>query len=536
MNSYTLLDCTLRDGGYYNSWDFSPSLVQRYLDAMSMVGVDVVEVGFRSLKSSGFLGANAYSTDEYLATFTIPESIKIAVMVNAVELVGDIDEATTKVDLLFSEVSNSTVQIVRLAAHYEEVFLLEPAIEHLCQLGYSVVLNVMQASSRSSTELVALAKVVSNFKIDVLYFADSFGNMEQTDLERVAIALREFWHGPLGFHGHDNMFVALGNTTRAIKLGVSWVDSTVMGMGRGAGNAKTEELILELDRLFEGNYDLAPLMSIVHKDFSPLKERYGWGANPLYYISAVHNIHPSYVQEMLSDGRYTAEEILSAIEFLKSVDSKRFDQRAVHNALNYAADSKGSWTPDGFASGRDILLLASGQSSFDHSDAIGKFVERKKPIVISLNDKCSLADDQVDLWAICNPGRIKMELSRFIESGRKVILPMSNIDPAIKGHLRGVEILDYGLAVSEGEFAPGPTDCVLPAPLVAAYALAIAERSGCSRILMAGFDGYGPGDRREAEIIQLIGLYESRKNYVPLLAITPTSYPIAETSVYYPVL
>lgn len=85
---YTLLDCTLRDGGYYNDWDFDPALIERYLAAMSAVGVDVVEMGLRSLRRDGFRGACAYTTDEFLASLPLPATLSIGVMVNASELIG----------------------------------------------------------------------------------------------------------------------------------------------------------------------------------------------------------------------------------------------------------------------------------------------------------------------------------------------------------------------------------------------------------------------------------------------------------------
>ena len=76
-----ILDCTLRDGGYYVNWDFEPKVVRKYLASIDAAKIDIVEIGFRFLPVNKFLGAFAYSTDEYLSSINLPEGISVAVMV-----------------------------------------------------------------------------------------------------------------------------------------------------------------------------------------------------------------------------------------------------------------------------------------------------------------------------------------------------------------------------------------------------------------------------------------------------------------------
>ncbi|MFM9160977.1 MAG: hypothetical protein ACKOPK_24425 [Dolichospermum sp.] len=83
MYKVKLIDCTLRDGGYYNVWDFNTQLIKEYLQAMSAISVDYVELGFRSFDSNGFKGGCAYTTDNFISQFDIPDNLKIGVMVNA---------------------------------------------------------------------------------------------------------------------------------------------------------------------------------------------------------------------------------------------------------------------------------------------------------------------------------------------------------------------------------------------------------------------------------------------------------------------
>ena len=104
-NTVKLLDCTLRDGGYYNQWDFSPDLVDAYLNAIAASGVDIVELGFRAFKTSGFKGASAFTTDDYLNTLSLPEGPQYGVMVDAKTLIESELELPQAVQALFRQVS-----------------------------------------------------------------------------------------------------------------------------------------------------------------------------------------------------------------------------------------------------------------------------------------------------------------------------------------------------------------------------------------------------------------------------------------------
>ena len=140
-----ILDCTLRDGGYYNDWDYSFDLVKRYSDAMAAAKIDIVELGFRTLQSTQYLGATAYTTDAFIERLAIPQSLQLAVMLNAKELLNAADQRTA-IRSTFSRRANSQVSMVRIAANRNEVATLGPAIEELRELGYDVALNLMQIS------------------------------------------------------------------------------------------------------------------------------------------------------------------------------------------------------------------------------------------------------------------------------------------------------------------------------------------------------------------------------------------------------
>ena len=112
------LDCTLRDGGYYNDWNFSEDLIEEYLDAMPAAGIDTVELGFRSIKNDGFKGACAFTTDDFINSLNIPDEIEIGVMINASELIGGEKNLEETLEMLFPrKAGKSPVGLVRVACH-----------------------------------------------------------------------------------------------------------------------------------------------------------------------------------------------------------------------------------------------------------------------------------------------------------------------------------------------------------------------------------------------------------------------------------
>ena len=178
MEKINLLDCTLRDGGYYNNWDFSRNLVQEYLNSLNSLDISFIEMGFRSFQSKDFKGPNWYTTDNYIKSFKIPKKIKIGVMVNAFELISHPRGIKNSIDILFSNKKNSRVDFVRLACHFNEFSKALEIANILKKKGYIVAVNLMQISQRSEQEIHEACKLAKKTKLDILYFADSLGSMD----------------------------------------------------------------------------------------------------------------------------------------------------------------------------------------------------------------------------------------------------------------------------------------------------------------------------------------------------------------------
>lgn len=530
-----LLDCTLRDGGYYNDWDFSSQLIRDYLQAMAALGVDFVEIGFRSLENKAFKGGCAFSTDNFINILPIPVELKdrIGVMVNGSELIRHAEGLESILGKLFTAKQDSPVTLVRIACHVHEFEHALPAATWLKQQGYLVGFNLMQVADRSAQEIKRLAKLASGYTIDVLYFADSMGSLGPQRTAEIIHDFKQGWSGELGIHTHDNMGQALANSKHAVGVGVTWVDGTVTGMGRGPGNVKTEYLAIELASLRQGQLNLTKLLEVIHKHFQPLQARYGWGSNSYYYLAGKYGIHPSYIQEMIGDSRYSEEDILAVIDHLKSEGGKKFSLDTLDAARHfYSGEPRGTWQPKEQIAGKEVLILGAGPGVARHRVAIERYVANNQPYVIALNTQKNIEESLIDIRAACHPVRLLADCQEHIRLPQPLATPASMLPKDVQQELKIKNLLDYGLSVQSNTFIFGETYCTLPTSLVIAYALAIATSGQASRILLAGFDGYSADDPRYHEAEHIFQVYQASDSHVPILAITPTLYEVPGISVY----
>ena len=317
------IDCTLRDGGYYNSWNFDDETVEKYFDTMSKLNIDYVEVGFRFLNDSKSYGPYACISEKYLRKFKISKKIQIAVMINISEF--SYTNLNEEIDKLFIKKKLSKISLVRIATHASEFSKAILASNYLRRLGYKTAINLMQITEVNQKKLLEIVKKINKCSVNFFYVADSLGSMTTQQAKSLSGFLRNKTNKPFGIHAHDNIELALTNTIIFLNHNASFVDSTVLGMGRGPGNTKTELLCAYLNFKKFKNYNLLYLTSLIDGSFLKLKDKYKWGTNLYYYLAAKNKIHPTYIQLILAEKRYEENEILLAIDNLKNKKTRSYD-------------------------------------------------------------------------------------------------------------------------------------------------------------------------------------------------------------------
>tara|TARA_B100000700_G_scaffold329329_1_gene450587 strand:- start:4943 stop:6559 length:1617 start_codon:yes stop_codon:yes gene_type:complete len=529
------IDCTLRDGGYYNNWDFSDDFVKKYLLALSSAKINYIELGFRLFNNKGFKGAYAYCSDEFINRLDIPNDINIALMINIDDLLLESQfnsEMIEKIVPLNSD--KSKVKLFRIACRIDDFKVIAPAFNLLKKKGYQTAVNIMQISEMNENQLNIIGKLATEFDIDILYLADSLGSLIPDDIFHIVRNLRVTWKGSIGFHAHDNKGLALINTFKAIENGISWIDSTVNGMGRGAGNTKTEELLLSLDNNKKDKSYLIPLLKMINDDFKKLKERYCWGTNPYYFLAAEFSIHPTYIQTILSDDRFKEEDILSVIDYLKGEDSTKFISDQLESAKNfYTGNSIGTFSACSIINNKEVLIVGSSPNLDSYKVALEDFIRKNQPIVLALNTCRQIDDNLIDFRIACNPIRLMADFDTYLRLPQPLITPLSMLPDSLSRKLIGKKILDYGIGISNEGFEFHEKYGIIPNQLVFAYALSFVASGNAKKVFLSGFEGYGLGDIRNTEINELLDKFRKKAPYLRLIAITPSQYSGLEAmSVY----
>ena len=522
-----ILDCTLRDGGYYNNWNFKTKLVTKYLKAISESKIEAVELGYRIIDKKQSLGKFANIDERLLKTLKINNNILKFVMINSKDFFINNKFSSKLVYKNFISKNKSFIDGFRIATNIKDFKKCKKLCQHLSNLGYRICLNLMQSSSKNDEFFSNTAKEISTWKtIDILYFADSFGSMFPEDVYRVTKILKKNFDKEVGVHLHNNKGFGLINSIYAAKAGIDWIDSTILGMGRGSGNVSTESIILEMNNLGKHNGDIYKIENIIN-DFEILQKKHKWGNNLYYHLSANSNIHPTYTQTLLTDERYDKNKILDSLFYLSKKQSTSFSQEKLRDSLfDIKKIISGSWNAKGWIKGKDVLVIGAGPSVKNNQKKIISFIENKKPFVIGLNINKYVTEKYLDATIVCHETRVIIDSIKYKNLKKILILPKKSFKKILSDIQFKCNIYDYGLNIKEDQFKFYQNYCIIPKPLVISYAFSILSNSNIKNINMVGFDGFDEGDVRNDEMNEAILNFNKENKSKNLISLTPSFYNI----------
>lgn len=281
-----VLDCTIRDGGLINNHDFDHRFVREVYKAISAAGVDYIELGYKNsdkIFSCDEYGAWKFCKEDDIKKVTegIESKTKISVM-------GDIGRMNLDE---FKPASESPIDMIRTASYVKDIDKAIWHVNHFSDMGYETTINLMAISRDQGPELKeALEQIESESRANVIYIVDSFGSLYQETIEHLVKLFKSVLKTKeVGFHGHNNQQLAFGNTIEAIIHDANYMDATVYGIGRAAGNCTLELLI---GFLKNPKYDLRPILDLISKEFIPLRNKIEWGYIIPYAITGMFNEHP----------------------------------------------------------------------------------------------------------------------------------------------------------------------------------------------------------------------------------------------------
>ena len=460
-----ILDCTLRDGGYYTNWDFDKDLTKKYLESFNQLPVDYLELGYRSKPLPGYLGEFFYCPIPVLEHIRSESNKKLVIMLNEKDVRGDDAK-----DLL--NPCKGLIDMVRVAvdpANFGRALKLAEVVKGL---GFEVGFNVMYMSTwEGRADLLDQMKEVNGL-VDYLYMVDSFGGVYPDDVKRTIELVKSQTDVPLGFHGHNNLELALVNTLTALDNGVEIVDATITGMGRGAGNLKTELLltVLNTQKSLDLNYN--PLSQVVD-EFSVLQKQYEWGTNLPYMVSGGTSLPQKQVMEWVSKRFYSFNSILRA---LNNQSKGRKDNRKLPH-LDFEKEK----------TYEAALIVGGGPSVVDHSEAIDRFLElHPNVVVIHASSRNALCFDQIPndqfFCLVGNEGhRMEQVFGDASKVKGKCVLPPY---PRKMGTYIPSALEDRAFELSKVTFTEDFKDTHT------ALAIQTAMELSVNRLYIVGYDGY----------------------------------------------
>jgi len=281
-----VLDCTIRDGGLINNHNFDEHFVKAVYGAISEAGVDYIELGYKNSKelfSTKEFGLWKFCDDEVIKRITdgIESQTKISVMVDVGRV--NIDDVKPKAE--------SPVDMIRVASYVKDIDKAIHLANHFDEKGYETTINIMAISRDMGPELdEAIHQIEEESAVKVVYIVDSFGALYQEPVEFLVKKFKQVIKTKeVGFHGHNHQQLAFGNTIEAIIHDANYLDGTVYGIGRAAGNCPLELLI---GFLKNPKFDIRPILDLISREFIPLREKIEWGYIIPYAISGMMNEHP----------------------------------------------------------------------------------------------------------------------------------------------------------------------------------------------------------------------------------------------------
>ena len=523
-----ILDCTFRDGGYHNNWNFSKSFVKSYVKAINNLDIDVVEIGFRFLAKKKYHGIFAHISDEYINKLNLNPKTKIAVMINASDLLQNTKKLPSKNVLFFlKNKKKSKVKIrityVRLAVHFNEVRALAPYLKEIKNLGYKVMVNLMQSSDKTEKDFKQAISIIKKTKaVDILYFADSLGCLSGRDVKKICFYFKKFWRKDFGFHAHNNMGKALSNVFEACKNGAKWIDGTFQGMGRGAGNIETEILLNEFRFKKLNAKQLETLINLVKNQLGPLKKKYNWGYSIFYYLGAMSRIHPTYLQTILEENKYTDLEIINIIAELKKINSSSYDSDYLLKLIKKTESFRNCTDVSKFKLNDKILIIANGQNLKKNATKVIKFIKQKKPIVLSLNINKTIDSKYINYYVASNADRVLLDLKLYKKLKKPLVFP-KNIYDNLKIDLQLKKIVNYGVKINSNNIVSYAKYCETTSILVIEYVLGFVIALKSKKIYFAGFDGYD--DKYKNVITQkIMDNFKLKYNKIYLKTLTKSPY------------
>ena len=282
-----VFDCTIRDGGLVNNYHFSDAFVKAHYETCVAAGVDYMEIGKN-------VSPTIMSVDEYGPwNFCKEEDIRRIVGENKTNMkIAVMSDIGRSLKEELRPKSESVVDMIRIATYIHQIPAAIELIQDAHEKGYETTVNIMAISKSFDDELDEVLAQLAKTPVNVIYIADSFGSFYPEQIKKLTekyLKVAVDSGKQIGIHAHNNLQLAYANTLESMIYGASFLDVTISGFGRGAGNCPLELLI---GFLKNPKYKLMPVLKFIEEFIVPLEKELDWGYSIPYMLTGQLNEHP----------------------------------------------------------------------------------------------------------------------------------------------------------------------------------------------------------------------------------------------------
>ena len=295
-----VLDATLRDGGLCNNFEFSDEFAKALYKMNVAAGVDYMEMGYKASKA--MFDVSKFGKYKFCDEADVQKIVGENKSDMKLSVMADVGRTDFKKDI--GNKKDSVIDMVRVACYITEIPAAIEMLEYCAKKGYETAVNVMAVSKARDEEIDAALEMLGQSPADCIYLVDSYGSLYPEQVAKLTLKYLEAgekYKKSIGVHAHNNQQLAFGNTIEAASWGASYLDMTVNGMGRGAGNCSSELL---LGFLKNPKFRLSPVLRFIEQHMLPLKEQgVVWGYDVAYLLTGRLNMHPSSAIRFIREGR-----------------------------------------------------------------------------------------------------------------------------------------------------------------------------------------------------------------------------------------
>ena len=323
----SLLDCTLRDGGYVNDWEFGHGTITGVYKRLEAAGVDYIEVGFlddrRQFDINRTIMPNTDAVNKVFSNVRKGHAIPIAM----------IDYGTCSIDSI-GPADSTFIDGIRVIFKKEKIEQALPFCKAIKDKGYKLFIQAISITAYSDMEMLQYVEKINEIKPYAFSIVDTYGLLDNKSMTRYFHLIDDNLDPEIvmGYHDHNNFQLAYSNTMRFLSMDTERhlvADSSVYGMGKSAGNCTTELLAMHLNSYYHKNYDLNEVMEIVDTFMMPIWQKIYWGYKYEFYIAAIQRVHPNFVNYLLKKKTLSVSSVNKILSSIPEEKKLFYDQKLI---------------------------------------------------------------------------------------------------------------------------------------------------------------------------------------------------------------